>query len=150
MGSCSLSLALGDEDLQDTAFALEESQMRGGGWEGPIDYALYNIQLSSVRFSHSVVSNSLRPRRQASLSIINSRSLLKLTSIESEMPSNHFILCYPLLLLPLIFSSIGVFSNESVSNESVLCIRWPEYWSLSFSISPFSEYSGLISFRIDN
>ena len=81
---------------------------------------------------------------QASLSITNSRSLLKLISIESVMPSNHLILCRPLLLLPSIFPSIKVFSNESV-----LCIRWPKYWSFSFSISPSNEYSGLISFKID-
>ena len=81
---------------------------------------------------------------QASLSITNSWSLLKLMSIESVMPSNHFILCCPPLLLPSIFASIRVFSKESV-----LCIRWPKYWSFSFSISPPNEYSGLISFRID-
>ena len=81
---------------------------------------------------------------QASLSITNSRSLLKLMSIELVMPSNHLILCHPLLLLPSIFPSIRVFSNESV-----LCIKWPKYWSFSFSISPSNEYSGLISFRID-
>ena len=78
---------------------------------------------------------------QASLSITNSQSLLKLMSIESVMPSNH--LCRPLLLLPSIFPSIRVFSNESV-----LCIRWPKYWSFSFSISHSNEYSGLISFRM--
>ena len=81
---------------------------------------------------------------QASLSITNSRSLLKLMSIESVMPSNHLILCCPLLLLPSILPSIRVFSNELV-----LRIRWPKDWSFSFSISPSSEYSGLISFRID-
>ena len=81
---------------------------------------------------------------QASLSITNSRSLLKLMSIELVMPSNHLIFCCPLLLLPSIFPSIRVFSNESA-----LCIRWPKYWSFSFSISPSNEYSGLISFRID-
>ena len=81
---------------------------------------------------------------QASLSITNSRSLLKLLSIELVMPSNHLILCHPLLLLPSIFPSIRVFPNESV-----LRIRWPKYWSFSFSISPSDEYSGLISFRID-
>ena len=81
---------------------------------------------------------------QASLSNTNSRSFLKLMSIESVMPSNHFILCHPLLLPPSIFPSIGVFSNESV-----LHIRWPKYWSFSFSISPYNEYSGLISFRMD-
>ena len=77
--------------------------------------------------------------RQASLSITNSQSLLKLMSIELVMPSNHFILCHPLLLLPLIFPSIRDFSNESI-----LCIRWPKYWSFSFSISHSNEYSGLI------
>ena len=82
--------------------------------------------------------------RQASLSITNSQSLLKLMSIESVMPCNHLTLCHPLLLPPSIFPSIRVFSNESV-----LHIRWPKYWSFSFSISPSNEYSGLISFRID-
>ena len=81
---------------------------------------------------------------QASLSITNSQSLLKLMSIESVMPSNHLILCHPLLLPPSMFPSIRVFSNESL-----LRIRWPKYWSFSFSISPSHEYSGLISFRID-
>ena len=81
---------------------------------------------------------------QTSLSITNSWRLLKLMSIESVIPSNHFILCHPLLLLPSIFPSIRVFSNESA-----LCIRWPKYWSFSFSISPSSECSGLISFRMD-
>ena len=81
---------------------------------------------------------------QASLSITNSRSLLKLMSIESVMPSNHLILCHPLLLLPSIFPSIRVFSNESV-----LRIRWPKHWSFSLSISLSNEYSELISFRID-
>ena len=82
--------------------------------------------------------------RQASLSITNSWSLLKLISIKSVMPSNHLILCLPLLLPPSIFLSIRVFSNESA-----LCIRWPKYWSLSFNISPSNEHSGLTSFRID-
>ena len=81
---------------------------------------------------------------QASLSITNSRSLLKLMSFESVMPSNHLILCYPLLLPPSIFPSIRVFSNESL-----LPIRWPKYWSFSFSISPSNEYPGLIPFRMD-
>ena len=81
---------------------------------------------------------------QASLSITNSQSLLKLMSIESVMPSNHLILSCPLLLLPSIFPSIRVFSNESV-----LCIRWPKYWNFIFSISPSNGYSGLISFRMD-
>ena len=82
--------------------------------------------------------------RQASLSITNSRSSLKLTSIESVMPSSHLILCRPLLLLPPIPPSIRVFSNESV-----LCIRWPKYWSFSFSISPSNEHPRLISFRME-
>ena len=81
---------------------------------------------------------------QTSLSITNSWSLLKLMSIESVMPSNHLILCHPLLFLPSIFPSIRVFSNESIIH-----MRWPKYWSFSFSISPSNEYSGLISFRID-
>ena len=82
--------------------------------------------------------------RQASLSITNSWSLLKLRSIESVMPCNHLILCHPLLLPPSIFPNIRVFSSESV-----LCIRWPKYWSFSFSISPSKEHPGLISFRMD-
>ena len=101
--------------------------------------------LSSV---HSVMSDSAIPwtaEPQASLSITNTQSLLKLMSIESVMPYNHLILCHPLLLLPSIFPSIRVFSNESV-----LHIRWPKYWSFSFfSISPSNEYSGLISFRME-
>ena len=111
------------------------------------------IKMSSTitlecQFSCSVVSDSLQhpwtAAHQASLSITNSRSLLKLKSIESVMPSNHLILCHPLLLLSSIFPSIRVFSNESA-----FCIRWPEYWGFSFSISPSNEYSGLSSFRID-
>ena len=84
------------------------------------------------------------PMHCASLSITNSQSLLKLMCIELVMPSNYLVLCHPLLLLPSIFPSIRVFSNESV-----LTIRWPNYWSFSFSISPSNEYSGLISFRMD-
>ena len=82
--------------------------------------------------------------RQASLSITNSWSLLKLMSIDSVMPCNHLILCRPLLLLPSIFPNIRAFANGSV-----LCIRWPKYWSFNFTISPSNEYSGLISFRMD-
>ena len=81
---------------------------------------------------------------QASLSLTNSRSLLKLMSLELVIPSNHLILCHPLFLLSSVFPSIRFFSNESV-----LCIRWPKYWSFSFSINPSNEYSGLISFRVD-
>ena len=96
--------------------------------------------LSSVRFFATpwIVAH------QASLSITSSRSLPKLMSIESMMPSNHLILCHPLLLLPSIFPSMRVFSNESAIH-----IRWPKYWSLSFNISPSKEHSGLISFRMD-
>ena len=103
--------------------------------------------LFSVQFSHSVMSDSATPwtaAHQASLSITKSWSLLKLMTIELVMSSNHLILCRPLLLLPSIFPNIRVFSNESV-----LHIRWPNYWSFSFSISPPNEYSGLISFRMD-
>ena len=104
------------------------------------------IQFSSVQlFSH--VQLFVTPWTavcQTSLSITNSWSLLKLMSIESVMPSNHLILCRPLLLLPSIFPSIRVFSNESA-----LRIGWPKYWRLSFNISPSNEYSGLISFRMD-
>ena len=102
--------------------------------------------LSSVQFSRSGVSDSSRPHaRQASLSITNSRSSLRLTSIQSVMPSSHLILCCPLLLLFPIPPSIRVFSNE----KSTLCMRWPKYWSLRFSISPSKEIPGLISFRMD-
>ena len=95
-------------------------------------------QFSSVQSSCSVVSDSIpwTAAHQASLSITNSWSLLKLMSIESVMPSNHLILCCPLLLPPSIFPSIGFFSNESV-----LHVRWPKYWSFSFNISPSNEYS---------
>ena len=101
----------------------------------------------SVQFSHLVVSDSVTPRTtacQASLSITNSWSLLKLMSFEPVMPSSHLILCCSLLLLPSIFPSIRVFANESI-----LRIRWPKYWSFSLSISPSNGYSELISFRID-
>ena len=103
-------------------------------------------QISSFQ-SLSRVQLFVTPRTtvcQASLSITNSRSLPKHMSIELVMPSNHLILCRPLLLLPSIFPSIRVFSNESA-----LRIRWPKYWSFSFNISPSNEYSALISFRID-
>ena len=90
------------------------------------------------------MSDSATVARQASLSITNSRSLLKLMSIESETPSNHLILCHPLLLSPSIIPSIRV-----IPSESVLGKRWPKYWSFSFRISPSNDYSGLVSFRID-
>ena len=106
-----------------------------------------NSFLLLLLFSRSVVSDSTTPWTaacQASLSITISQSLLKLTSIVLVMPSNHLVLCYLLLLLPSIFTSTRVFSNELA-----LCIRWSKDWSFSFSISPSNEYSGLISFRID-
>ena len=96
--------------------------------------------LSCVRFFVTPGTTA----HEASLSITNSKSLLKLMSVELVMPSNHLILCPPLLLLPSISPSIRVFSNESA-----LCIRWPKYWSFSFSIIPSNEHPGLISFRMD-
>ena len=104
-------------------------------------------QSDSVQFSRSVVSDSLQPHalQHARLPCPSpTPGACSNSSIETGMPLNYLILCHPLLLLPSIFSSIRVFSNESV-----LCIRWPKYWSFSFSISPSSEYSELISFRID-
>ena len=109
--------------------------------------SLYSLHDSSVQFSHCRVQLFAPPWTaacQASLSITNFQSLLKLMSFESVMPFNHLILCRPLLLPPSIFPSIRIFSNESV-----LRITWPKYWSFSFSISPSNEYSGLISFRMD-
>ena len=105
------------------------------------------MYISSVQFGRLVMSDSATPRTvgsQSSLSITNSWSSSKLMSIESIMPSYHLILCCPLLLLPSIFPSIRVFSNESA-----LHIRWPKYWSFTFNISPSDENPGLISFRMD-
>ena len=121
-----------------------------------ISCLLYSEYLQCLRFNMLSLSTGQSLSRvrlfatpwtaacQASLSITNSRSSLRLMSIESMMPSNHLIFCRALLLPPSVFPSIKVFSNESV-----LCIRWSKYWSFSFSISPSSEHSGLISFRID-
>ena len=107
-----------------------------------LDWLVIVVQL----LSHvQLFATSWTAACQASLSIANSWSLLKRMSIESVMPSNQLILCHPLLFLPSIFPSIRVFSNQSV-----LRIRWPKYWRFSFNISPFNEYSGLISFRIDS
>ena len=114
------------------------------------DYFILQPQVSMTDYQLSSVARvwffatPWTAARQASLSITSSQSLLKLMSIESVMPSNHVILCHPPFLLPLVFPSIRVFSSESV-----LHVRWPKYWSFSFSISPSSEYSGLISFRIN-
>ena len=102
------------------------------------------VQFSSVTQSFLTLCNPMNHSMPGSLSITNAWSLLKLMSIESVMPSIHLTLCHPLLLLPSIFPSIRVFSNESA-----LRIGWPKFWSFSFSISPFNEYSGLMSFRMD-
>ena len=109
-------------------------------WWGPSGYFSSVQSLSHVRF----FAIPWIAACQASLSITNSQSLLKLKSIESVMPSNHLILCHPLLLPPSIFPSIRVFSSESVLHS-----RWPNYWSFSFNIKPSNEYSGMISFRMD-
>ena len=103
-----------------------------------------DTQFNLVAQSCKTLCNPCTRAHQASLSIINSRSLLKLLSMESVMLSNHLILCHPLFFPPSIFPSIRVFSNESV-----LRIRWPKHWSFSFNISPSNEHSGLISFRMD-
>ena len=110
------------------------------------DYFPYSVQFSSVQLLSCVqlFATPWIAARQASLSITNFRSLPKLMSIESGMPSNHLILCHPLLLLPPILPSIRVFSNEST-----LRMKWPKYWSFSFSIIPSRELAGLISFRMD-
>ena len=136
-GDCFLSLrrGLSWEDL-----ALPD-------WQGPqmLEHQENNkTQLSPVTQSCLTLCDPKTAAHQASLSITNTRSLLKLMSIESVMPSNHLIFCCPLLLLPSIFPSIRIFSNESA-----LHIRWPKYWSFSFNISPSSEHPGLISFRMD-
>ena len=107
-------------------------------------FIVTSVQFSSVAQSCPTLYDPMDRTHQASLSFTISHSLLKLMSIESVMPSNHLILCCPLLLSPSIFSSIRDFSNESA-----LRIRWPKYWSFSFTISPSNEYSGLISFRMD-
>ena len=121
-------------------------------WLGPLrtlrpaPYLYSSVQFSSAQSSLSRVQLFVTPwtaAHQASLSIINSQSFLKLMSVESVMPSNHLILCHPLLLLPSIFSSIRVFSNELA-----LHTKLPKYWSFNFNISPSNEYSVLISFRI--
>ena len=124
----------------------KESLKRSSNSEGMVSSPTTQVQVSSVQLlSHvQLFAASWTAAHQASLSITNYHSLLKLMSIELVIPSNHLILCHPLLLLTSIFPSIRVFSKESV-----LRIRWPKYWSFSFSISPSSEYSGLIYFRMD-
>ena len=118
---------------------------RWGNWIPHAATKTWCSHMDVGQVSHSVLSDSATPwtaARQASLSITNSQSLLKLTSIELVMPSNHLIVYCPLLLLPSIFPRL-------FSNESVLCIRWPKYWSFSFSISGSKEHPGLISVRMD-
>ena len=116
-------------------------------FSSPLQSTLYTVTFVTVvqLLTHvQLFATPWTAAHQASLSFTISWSLFRLTSIELVMPSNHLILCCPLLLLSSTFSSIRVFSNESV-----FCTRWPEYWSFSFSISPSNKYSGLISFRID-
>ena len=113
-------------------------------WKEILNALVNEHQFSSVAQSCLTLCDPMTAALQASLSITNSRSLFKLTSIELVMPSNCLILCHPFFLPLSIFPTIWVFSNESV-----LCIRWPKYWSFSFSISPSNEYSGLVSFRMD-
>ena len=118
-----------------------EVRHKEGTIQGKKNFNIDSVQsLSHVRLFVTPWTSA----RQASLSIANSRSLLKIMSIESVMPSNHLIFCHPLFLLPSIFSNIRVFSNESV-----LHIRWPKYWNFSFTIRTSNEYSGRISFRMD-
>ena len=117
-----------------------EKTISAGGGTGKAAQVSSVQSLSCVR----LFATPWTAAHQAFLSITNSQSLLKLLSIESVMPSNPLILCCPLLLLPPIFPSIGIFSSESA-----LCIRWPKYWGFNFSISPSNEYLGLISFKID-
>ena len=126
-----------------TFLNLTFSSVRSGYWYIACNVGI-KIQFSSVACRVQLFPTPWIVARQASLSITNSQSLLKLMSVKSVMPSNHLILCRPLLFLPSIFPSIRIFSNESV-----LPIRWPKYWSFSFSITPSNEYSGLISFRMD-
>ena len=122
--------------------------MENHGYKACRTFLIISNFLCSVQFSHpshvQLFANPWTAARQGSLLITNSQSLLKLMSIKSVMPSNHLILCRPLLLSPSIFPNIRVFSNKSV-----LCVRWPKYWSFSFSISPSNEHSGLTSFRTD-
>ena len=121
-----------------------EPLLRGNRGLGPLGPPVTVFQFSSVVQLCTILCDPVDCNLPGFPSITNSRSLLKLMSIESVMPSNHFILCRPLFLLPSIFPSIRVFSNESA-----LCIRGSKYWSFSFNVSPFNEYSGLISFRMN-
>ena len=129
-------------DLLDPRIEPASPTLAGGLFTTSTTWEAWRYQsVSSVAQLHPTLWTATC---QASLSITSFRSLLKFMSIKLVMPSNHFILCHPLILLSLIFPSIRVFSNESV-----LCIKWPKDWNFSISISPSSEYSGLISFRIE-
>ena len=130
--------------MRDEQTAISFIQVMWGSYLTVADQPTLDYTVSSVARHVQLFATPWTAEHQASLSITNSWSLLKLMSIELVMPSNHFILCRPLLLLPSIFPSIRVFSNESV-----LRIRWPKFSSFSFSISPSNEYSGLISYRVD-
>ena len=144
---------MGEQGSVTNEYGVSQNEKSSGGkqWQWLHNVNVLNApELCTEKWFRSVqslsrvqlIANPQTVPRRASLSITRSQSLLKLMSIESVMPSNHLILCCPLLLLPSIFPRIRGFSSKSV-----LCIRWPKYWS--FSISPSSEYSGLISFRID-
>ena len=119
--------------------------MKSSELDSSLPFTILHHQFSSITQSCLTLrTHGWTAACQASLSITNSWSLLKLMSIELVMPSNHLIFCCPLLLLPSVFPSIRVFSNESA-----LCIRWPNYWNFNYNISPSNEYPGLISFRMD-
>ena len=129
----------GEENGYPLQYSCQENSMDRNSWQTIVQF----ISVQSP--SHGWFFTTLwTAENQASLSITNSQSLLKLISIQSVTPSNHLILCRPFLLLPSIFASIRVFSNESA-----LLIRWPKYWRFNFSISPSNEHPGLISFRMD-
>ena len=134
------------QDRQVTVESSDKMWFTGKQNGKPLQYSCLENPISSAQLLSRVrlFATLWTAACQASLSITNSQSLLKLMSIESVMPSNHPILCHLLLLLPSIFPNIRVFSNEST-----LCIRWPKYWSFSFNISPSNEHPGLISSRLD-
>ena len=132
-------------NIYDCVFNVNHCNSSQSFWESVSWFIIFSsVQFSSVAQSVWLFATPRIPARQASLSITNSRSSLKFMSIEFVMPSSHLILCHPLFLLPPISPSIGVFSNEST-----LHMRWPKYWSFSFSIIPSNEHPVLISFRMD-
>ena len=135
-----------EKKMRQLIFTLYSSQFNNKGYVREYTQKTLNCKFSSVQLLSRVqlFATPWTAAHQASLSITNSRSPPKPMSIESVMPSSHLILCHPLLLLPLMFPSIRVFSDESA-----LCITWPKYWSCNFKISPTNEHPGLISFRMD-